>query len=201
MTPKGLNSDVGGGQQPACSSCCWSTGQRTRQQRRNAFSTRQRLRLMVNQWRPKSQLLWSMDSITWPTWLNRFATFDHNIQLVHSLKIRSGFLVPGFSKCLVSGFPFLVLCFHKNQGASWEEFGCPWTGEGTTSCHRSWRRPNWACRLASSPVPQDGSSICHCEGQVTTWCSKLDNSFPFDFAYCSIYQGGKILMQDLMVLW
>ncbi len=156
---------------------------------------------MVKQWRPKSQLLWSMDSIMWPTWLNRFATFDHNIQLVHSLTIRSGFLVPGFSKGLASGFPFLVLCFCNNQGASWEGFGCPWAGKGTTSRYCPWCRPHWACCLASSPVPQDGSSICHCEGQVTTWCSKLDKSFPFDFAYCSIYQRGKMLMQDLMVLW
>jgi hypothetical protein len=50
--------------------------------------------------------------------IEQVCNLDHNIQLVHSLTIRSGFLVSGFSKGLASGFPFLVLCFCKNQGAS-----------------------------------------------------------------------------------
>ena len=58
-------------QQQVCSSCSSSTGQRTRQPRRNVSWKRPRLRLKEKLLSLRNQLLWNTDLTTLPTLLSR----------------------------------------------------------------------------------------------------------------------------------
>ena len=49
--------------------------------------------------------------------------------------------------------------------------------QGPAGRYCTWCRSNWACCLVACIVPENGGSLCHCEGQVTTWSGDFSEPF------------------------
>lgn len=155
-------------QQQICSSCFLSTDLRTKKQRRNVFWWGLKLRLKKKLLRRRSPLSWNMDSTILPTWLSRLLylflsyayviCFHSELCCLHSWRNSIWHLFPLWTLLLA----FLKCFFVTNCS------GDLFAEQGTTGCYCSWCGPNRVGCMAPCLVQEDGDSLPHCEGEVSS---------------------------------